>query len=152
MIFGVNATKDAIFIAETHVAGQQFSVAKVRRIKFQIGKPSDLADLLQNISTVFDHDSQSSEVAVAILKCSGGQYGSSIEAIKAEAVAEVAAVQKALPVTEVAPQSLKKALGCAAGEKWQERSKQLFNANGKHRHWSQGANGAVSVAFKAAAG
>lgn len=149
MIFGVNATKEAIFIVETHGTGQQFSVAKVRRIRFQLEKSADLADLLQNISTVFDHDF-SSEVAVAVLKCSGGQYGSSVEAIKAEAITELAAVQKALRVTEIAPQSLKKALGCAAGEKWQERAKQLFNASGEHSYWSQGANGAASAAFKVA--
>jgi Holliday junction resolvasome RuvABC endonuclease subunit len=116
MIFGVNATKEAIFVAETEGTGQQFSVTDVRRIKFQIEKAGDLADLLQNISTVLDHDSRSSAVSVAILKCSGGQYGSSVEAIKAEAIAELAAVQKGLPVKEVAPQSLKKALQCATGE------------------------------------
>jgi Holliday junction resolvasome RuvABC endonuclease subunit len=150
MIFGVNATKEAIFIAETDGTAEQFSVINVRRIKFQIEKASDLTDLLQNISTVLDHDAHSSAASVAILKCSGGQYGSSVEAIKAEAIAELAAIQKGLTVTEVAPQSLKKALSCAAGVKWQERSKQMFNANGQHGYWSQGANGAVSAAFKAA--
>lgn len=117
MIFGVNATKEAIFVAEAHGAREQFSVTKVRRIQFQIEKANDLADLLQNISTVLDHNPGGDATSVAILKCSGGQYGSSVEAIKAEAIAELAAVQKGLAVNEIAPQSLKKALGCSAGVK-----------------------------------
>lgn len=150
MIFGINATKEAIFIAEVDESGEQFIVRKVRRIKFQIEKANDLVDLLQSISTVFDHP-DSNTVSVAVLKCSGGQYGSSIDAIKAEAIVELAAVQRGLPVLGISPQSLKKALGCSVGEKWQDRSKQMFNANGEHSYWSQGANGAVAAAYKAAA-
>ncbi len=149
MNIGVNATKDAVFFAETHGCGQQFVVASIRRIKFQLQAANDLNDLLHNISTVLDHDVQDAPVSVAILKCSGGQYGSSVEAIKAEAIAELAAVQKGLTVTGVAPQSLKKALGCIAGQKWQDRSKQIFNVDGQHSYWAQGANGAVAAAFKA---
>lgn len=149
MIFGINATKDAIFVAETQGTGGEFSVTKVRRIKFEIDKASDLADLLQNVSTVLDHP-HASATSVAILKCFGGQFGSSVEAIKAEAIAELAAVQKGLLVNEIAPQSLKKALGCSAGEKWQLRAKLMFNDNGQHSYWAQGANGAVAAAFKAA--
>ena len=103
------------------------------------------------MSTVLDHGPHPDAVSLAVLKCSGGKYGSSVEAIKAEAIAELAAVQKGLPVIEVAPQSLKKALECSAAEKWQQRAKQMFNANGQHRYWSEGADGAVSAAFKVAA-
>lgn len=151
MILGINATKEAIFVAETHGAGQQFSVAKIQRIKFQIGKATDLADLLSNIATLLNRHTSDSGVSASVLKCFGGQYGSSVEAIKAEAISELAAVQNGLSVKEVTPQSLKKALNCIAGEKWQECVKRMFNSDNRHNYWSQGANGAVAAAFKAAA-
>jgi hypothetical protein len=149
MILGLNATKEAIFVAETQGEGLKFLASKVQRIQFQIQQPSDLTDLLQTISTILDH-SPGVVQSIAILKCSGGQYGSSVEAIKAEAIAELVAVQKGLKIIQVTPQSLKKALSCPAGQKWQDRAKELFNADGRHKYWSQGANGAVSAAFKAA--
>src|SRR5262249_50795756 len=49
------ATKEGLFVAETHGAGEGFSVTTVPRIQFQIERRNDLADLLQNISTVLDH-------------------------------------------------------------------------------------------------
>jgi len=50
----------------------------------------------------------------------------------------------------VAPQSLKKTLGCAMDQKWQDRAGERFNPDGKHRNWSRGAAGAVAAAFKVA--
>jgi hypothetical protein len=47
-------------------------------------------------------------------KCSSGRFGSCFEAIKGEAITELAAFQKGLRIVKVAPQSLKKTLGCAA--------------------------------------
>ena len=87
---------------------------------------------------------------MAILRRSGGRFGSSVGAIKAEAVTELAAFQKGLPVVGVAPQSLKKALGCAKGVKWRAMAKLKFNKNDQHKHWAQGVDGAVSVAYTVA--
>ena len=150
MILGVNATKEAIFVAETEGVGEDFVASTVRRIQFRIERANDLADLLQSVSTILHRGPDSTVLTIAILKCSDGPYGSSVEAIKAETIVELAAIQKGLSIVGVAPQSLKKALGCATGVKWQERAKQLFNATGQHSYWSQGANGAVSAAFKVA--
>ena len=148
MTIGINATKEALFLALTEGGGEQFSVRKVMKIQFKIEHPSDLADLLQNLSTILNDELRSPDSSVAILKCSGGQFGSSVEAIKAEAIVLLAAFQKGLNITQVAPQSLKRALDCAPGQKWQDRSKELFNANGQHSYWSQGSNGAVAAAYK----
>ena len=131
MIFGVNTTKKAVFVAETHGAGKSFVVDQVRRVPFQLQQASDLADLLKNLSAIFDTAPKRADRSVAILKCSGGRFSSALEAIKAEAVAELAAFQKKLPVIEVRPQSLKKALGCAADQKWRERARQMFNKKGR---------------------
>jgi Holliday junction resolvasome RuvABC endonuclease subunit len=84
------------------------------------------------------------------LKCSSGRFGSCLEAIKGEAITELAAFQKGLRVVKVAPQSLKKTLGCAAKQKWRDRAAELFNPDSKRRNWSNGAAGAVAVAFKVA--
>ena len=53
-------------------------------------------------------------------------------------------------IVKVAPQSLKKTLGCATDQKWRDRAGELFNPDGKRPNWSKGAAGAVAVAFKVA--
>ena len=75
---------------------------------------------------------------------------SCLEAIKAEAITELAASQKGLRVVKVAPQRLKRKLGCTADQKWRDRSAELFNPDGKRQNWSKGAAGAVAVAFAVA--
>ena len=152
MIFGVSTTKKAVFIAETHGAGKSFAVDRVRRVPFQLGQASDLADLLSNLATIFGHAPQRAGRSVAILKCSGGRFSSALEAIKAEAVAELAACQNGLPVIEVRPQSLKKALGCVTDQKWRDRARQMFNKNDAHEFWTKGLDGAISAAYKVASG
>ena len=73
-----------------------------------------------------------------------------MEAIKGEAMVELAAFQHGLRVVKVAPQSLKKSLGCASDQKWRDRAEELFNPGGKRQNWSKGAAGAVAVAFNIA--
>jgi hypothetical protein len=63
---------------------------------------------------------------------------------------ELAAVQRGHRIVKVAPQSLRKSLGCATDQKWRDRASELFNPDGKRRNWSKGAAGAVAVAFKVA--
>ena len=150
MIIGINSTKDAIFIAETSGAADEFEVQKITRLQFELNSASDLVDLLKNLKTLLAalHD-EDCEMC-AILCCSSGQYGSSLEAVKAEALVQLGAHDCGFTVVAVKPQSLKTALGCENGEKWQTKAKEMFNGNGAHKHWSQGANGAAAAAFKAA--
>jgi hypothetical protein len=148
MIFGVNATKSALVIAETKGAGGKFVITAIRPIPFQVRSGDDLAELLQSLIALFDRKGAGS--VIALLKCSSGRFGSCLEAIKGEAMIELAAAQRGLRVVKVAPQSLKKTLGCATDQKWRDRAGELFNPDGKHRNWSTGAAGAVAVAFKVA--
>ena len=150
MIFGVNATKSAVVIVETKGAGNKFVVSAIRPVPFQVRSGDDLAELLQSLSTIFDRKGKGAESVIALLKCSSGRFGSCLEAIKGEAIVEVAASQRGLRVVKVAPQSLKKTLGCAVDKKWQDRAEELFNPGGKLRNWSRGAAGAAAVAFKVA--
>ena len=148
MIFGVNATKSAVVIAETKGVGDKFVITAIRPIPFQVRSGNDLAELLQRLITLFDLKGVGS--VIALLKCSSGRFGSCLEAIKGEAMVELAAAQRGLRVVKVAPQSLKKTLGCATDQKWRDRAAELFNPKGKLRNWSKGAAGAVAVAFKVA--
>jgi len=150
MLFGVNATRSAIVIAETKGAGDKFVITAIRPIPFQVHSGDDLAELLQSLSTLFDRKSKGAGSVIALLKCSSGRFGSCLEAIKGEAMVELAAAQRGLRVVKVAPQSLKKTLGCATDQKWRDRAGERFNPDGKHRNWSRGAAGAVAVAFKVA--
>jgi hypothetical protein len=150
MIFGVNATRSAVVIAETRGAGDKFVITAIRPVPFQVRSGDDLAELLQSLIPLFDRKGRGAGSVIALLKCSSGRFGSCLEAIKGEAMVELAASQRGLRVVKVAPQSLKKSLGCAADQKWRDRAGELFNPDGKHRNWSKGAAGAVAVAFKVA--
>ena len=150
MLFGVNATRSAVVIVETKGAGDKFVVTAIRPVPFQVRSGDDLAELLQSLIALFDRKGRGAGSVIALLKCSSGRFGSCLEAIKGEAMVELAAAQHGLRVVKVAPQSLKKALGCAMGQKWRDRAAELFNPDGKRRNWSKGAAGAVAVAFKVA--
>ena len=150
MLFGVNATKSAVVIAETTGKGGKFSITSIKPIPFEVQSGDDLDKLLRSLIAVFDRDGRGAGSTIALLKCSSGRFASCLEAIKGEAMAELAAFQKGLGVVKVAPQSLKKALGCAAEQKWRDRAAELFNPDGKRRNWSKGAAGAAAVAYKVA--
>jgi len=150
MIFGVNATRSAVVIVETKGAGDKFVVTAIRPVPFQVRSGDDLAELLQSLIALFDRKGRGAGSVIALLKCSSGRFGSCLEAIKGEAMVELAAAQRGLRVVKVAPQSLKKTLGCATDQKWRDRAAELFNPDGKRRNWSKGAAGAVAVAFKVA--
>src|SRR6202142_1923117 len=150
MIFGVSATKSKIVIVQTTGAGDKFALTSIRAIPFQVRSGDDLAQLLRSLITIFDRNGKGAGSVMALLKCSSGRFGSCLEAIKGEAIVELAAAQRGLRVVKVAPQSLKKTLGCATDQKWRDRAAELFNPDGKRRNWSKGAAGAVAVAFKVA--
>jgi hypothetical protein len=150
MLFGVNATKAAVVIAETRGAGDKFVVTAIRSVPFQVRSGDDLAELLQSLIALFDRKGKGAGFVIALLKSSSGRFGSCLEAIKGEAMVELAASQRGLRVVKVAPQSLKRALGCATDQKWRDRAAERFNPDGKRRNWSKGAAGAVAVAFKVA--
>jgi len=150
MLFGINATKSAVVVAETRGAGDKFVITAIRPIPFQVRSGDDLAGLLQTLITLFDRNGRGGGSIMALLKCSSGRFGSCLEAIKGEAMIELAAAQRGIRIVKVAPQSLKKTLGCGADQKWRDRAAELFNPDGKQRNWSKGAVGAVAVAFKVA--
>jgi hypothetical protein len=150
MIFGINATKTNIVVAETRGAGCKFGITAIRSIPFQVLSGDDLAELLGDLHALMDRNGKGAGSVIAILKCSSGRFGSCLEAIKGEAMVELAAFQKGLRVVKVAPQCLKKSLGCATDQKWRDRAAELFNRDGKRENWSKGAAGAVAVAFNVA--
>ena len=150
MILGMSTTKSAVVIAESKGAGKKFVITAIHPVSFQVRSGEDLSALLQTLTTLFDRKGKGAGAIIALLKCSSGRFGSCLEAIKGEAMVELAAVQGGHRVVKVAPQSLKKTLGCATDQKWRDRAGELFNPDGKRPNWSKGAAGAVAVAFKVA--
>lgn len=148
LIFGISTTKSAVVIAATKGVGDTFVVTAIRPVPFAVRSGDDLTELLQKLITLLDRKGKG--FVIALLKCSSGRFGSCLEAIKGEAMVELAASQLGLRVVKVAPQSLKKALGCAADQKWRDRAGELFNPDANRTNWSRGAAGAVAVAFKVA--
>jgi hypothetical protein len=149
MIFGVSATRDGVVIAQTTGLGETFVIKSIKSIPFQARSGGDLSELLQRLVVVFAGKSRRS--TIALLGSSSGRFKSSLEAIKAEAITELAAAESRLPVVKVTAASLKGVLGCATGQKWQARAAERFNPTGRQQDWSQGAAGAVAAALKVAA-
>ena len=152
MIFGVSPTKDAVAIAHTKGSGATFAIKSIRSIQFRARSGDDLAELLRRLVVIFERAGKSRRSTVALLGSSSGRFKSSIEAIKAEAITEVAAAESGLRVVRVTAASLKKVLGCAMGQTWQARAVERFNPTGRHKNWSRGAAGAAAAALKAAGG
>ena len=150
MTFGVSPTKDAVVIARTAGSGETFVIKSITSIQFQVRSGDDLTQLLQRLVVMFDRGGKSRRSTIALLGSSSGRFKSSIEAIKAEAITELAAAESGLPVVRVTAASLKKALGCATGQKWQARAGERFNRTGRHKNWSLGAAGAAAAALKVA--
>jgi ethanolamine utilization protein EutA (predicted chaperonin) len=138
-----------VVIAQTSGSGEAFVIKSITSIRFQARSGADLTELLQRLVAVFGR-SKSRRSTVALLGSSSGRFKSSVEAIKAEAITELAAAESGLPVVRVTAASLKKALGCAVGQKWQARAAERFNPKGSHANWSHGAAGAAAAALKVA--
>ena len=94
MIFGVSATKSAVVIAETKGAGDKFVITVIKPIPLQVRSGDDLTELLQSLITVFDRKGKGADSVIALLKCSSGRFGSCLEAIKGEAMIDLAACQR----------------------------------------------------------
>ena len=152
MIFGVSPTKDAVVIALATGSGETFVIKSIRSIQFQTRSGDGLKELLQRLVAIFDLSGTRRRSTVALLGSSSGRFKSSVEAIKGEAITELAAAASGLPVVKVTAASLKKVLGCAPGQKWQARAEERFNPAGRHKNWSQGAAGAATAALKIAEG
>jgi len=152
MMFGVSPTKNAVVIARTTGSGDTFAITSITSIEFQTRSGDDLTELLRRLVDVFNRGGKRRRATIALLASSSGRFKSSVEAIKAEAITEFAAVESGLPVVRVTAASLKTALGCTPGQKWQARAGERFNSTGRHRNWSPGAAGAAAAALKVAAG
>src|SRR5450631_3927661 len=152
MIFGVNPTKAAVVIALATGSGQTFVIKSIRSLRFQARSGDGLNELLQRLVVIFDLSGTSRRSTIALLGSSSGRFKSPVEAIKGEAITELAAAKSGLPVVRVTAASLKKVLGCAPGQKWQARAEERFNPGSSRKNWSHGAVGAAAAAFKIAEG
>jgi hypothetical protein len=150
MILGISTTKSTILVAETQGGRDYFTITRLKAVPFAVLTGEDLADLLRTLRTLLTPKSKDPAPVIALLKCSSGRFGSCLEAIKGEAMVELAATQLGLRLTKITPQSLKKTLGGAPAQKWRDRAAELFNPDDKRLHWSKAAAGAVSAAFQAA--
>ena len=74
MIFGVNATKTAVIVAETKGAGKKFTVTAIRSVPFQVRSGTDLTELLKGLTAILGRGGQRTPAAVALLKCSSGRF------------------------------------------------------------------------------
>jgi hypothetical protein len=150
MIFGVSPTKAAVVVVKTRGSGETFAITSIASIQFRAESGDDLIELRHRLVSVFGRTGERRRSTIALLGSSSGRFKSSVEAIKAEAITELAAAESGVPVVRVTAASLKKALGCATGEKWHARAQERFNPWGRQKNWSRGAAGAAAAALKVA--
>jgi len=150
MILGVSPTKDAVVVAHAAGSGETFVISSITSIRFRAQSGTDLKELLKRLTVVFARRGKSRRSTIALLGSSSGRFKSSVEAIKAEAITELAAAESGVLVVRVTAASLKRALGCSPGQKWQARAAERFNPTGRHENWSKGAAGATAAALKVA--
>jgi ethanolamine utilization protein EutA (predicted chaperonin) len=150
MIFGVSPTKDTVVIAQATGSGKTFAIKSITSIQFQARSGTDLRELLKRLVVIFERGGKARRSTIALLGSSSGRFKSSVEAIKAEAITELAGADSGLPIVRVTAASLKKVLGCSAGQKWQARAAERFNPTARHKNWSKGAAGATAAALKLA--
>jgi hypothetical protein len=150
MILGVSPARDVVAVAETTGSGETFVIKSTTLIQFQARCGGDLTELLERLVVLFGRRGKGRRPTIAVLGSSSGRFKSSVEAIKAEAITELAASKSGFPVVRVTAASLKKVLGCAAGQKWRARAEERFNPKGRRRNWSPGAAGAAAAALKVA--
>lgn len=151
MIFGVSPTKGAVVIAQATGSSGTFDIKSITSVPFQARSGDDLRELLQHLVAIFGRGGKGRRSTIALLGSSAGRFKSSVEAIKAEAITEIAAATTGVPVVMVTAASLPKMLGCMRGQKWQARAAERFNSTGRYKNWSQGAAGASAAALKVAA-
>jgi len=150
MILGVSATRNAVVIAHATGRGGTFAITSITSMPFKAQSGADLQDLLKRLAALFARGGKRRRPMVALLGPSSGRFKSAVESIKAEAIAELAAAESGVPVVKVTAASLKSALGCATGQKWQARAAERFNPRGRRKNWSKGAAGAAAAALKVA--
>jgi hypothetical protein len=152
MILGINTAKSAFYIAECVVESETFKVKRIVKVPFKLTKADDLGPLLQSVTTILSRPTDGEPPSISILKCVTGMRASSIEAIKAEAMIQLAASQKKLAITEVAPgKTLTKLFGCKdKTEKWQPKARLLLDPESELSYWTEGGAGAVAAAYKLA--
>jgi hypothetical protein len=115
----VNPNKDAVVIVQATGSAETFAIKSIKSIRFQARSGDGLNELLQRLVGIFDLSGTRRHSTIAHLGSSSGRFKSSVEAIKAEAITELAAAKSSLPVVRVTAASLKNALDCSAGQKWQ---------------------------------
>ncbi|HUE88592.1 MAG TPA: hypothetical protein VMO26_21145 [Vicinamibacterales bacterium] len=115
MNFGVSPTKEAVVIARTAGSGETFVIKSITSIPFQARSGADLIELLRRLVVIFDRG-KSRRSTIALLASSSGRFKSSVEAIKAEAITELAAAERGLPVVRVTAASQKGPQVCGGAE------------------------------------
>jgi hypothetical protein len=150
MILGVSATKDAVVIAHTTGRRDTFAIKSITSLPFAAQSGDDLQELRQRLVAMLGRGGRSTPSAIALLGSSSGRFKASVEAIKAQAIIELAAAETRVSVVKVTAASLTQALGCTPGQKWHARAGDLLNPKGRHKNWSRGAAGAAAAALKVA--
>jgi len=149
-VLGINCTKKAIYVAEVDGSGNAIRVTKPwEPIACSWTKPVDILPIYSGVKPVLEGCKARGITRVVVLACASGAMGADNDTVKIEGIVELAAVQLDMTVEHVTPQGVRIALGCAKGEKWQNKSRALLDPRSAVAHWTEGMGGAIAAVWKA---
>jgi hypothetical protein len=106
-------------------------------------------ELVRRLCGIFDSlKAEFGDFEVAIRQCSAGRFGSSLQAIKSEALVEYSCDKRHLRFKLAHPSGFRAMLKCKEDQKWQLRANELFNGNGRIKNFDDGIDGAAAAAYK----
>ena len=145
---GFNVVKDHIFYAVAEFGMPKFDLQKVDKVPYSMESGDQMALAFDSIKALLKHlQNTHPDATYSFLASSAGQYGSSVETIKAEGILQLAARHIGIDLKKITPQSLPKRLGIDKGVKWKPYLAETYNAEKKWKQFGSGGDGAVAAAI-----
>lgn len=144
---GFNVVKDHAFFAIAEF-GEQPQLKKVDRTPYNTDNADGIAVAFDAFKALLRHLKEIyPEAKFSFLASSAGQYGSSIETIKAEGILQLAARHMGVEFHKITPQTLPKKLGLEKGVKWKPHMMSTYNAEKQWKQFGSGGDGAAAAAI-----
>lgn len=146
VLLGAHATSRALFLVGVEVAPSKFGAP--RRLLFDSDQEGWQLVLFDEIKTTL-LDFAGEEVSrVALLSVSSGQYGASVETIKAEGILELVCLQRGIAVTHVTPQRAARFFNQhAAKGDWRKVARSKVDPASQLEYWTAGVGPAAAAAY-----
>lgn len=144
-IISFSCTKEGVSVVHTTAKKTGFTILFYERVAIVSGNWVALAKSLESILNSRHKTAALSHCV--IVKAASGKFSASPDTYKAEGFAEYVINAAGLTAILVNKRSFLSALGCAKGEKWQTKSRVLFDGNKAMKGFHDGYDAACAGAY-----